>query len=41
MDPEKNPSNRLIVLITQRRARTLLAHIDDMFLKVPVDRRER
>ena len=32
MDPEKNPSQRLIVLITQKRAKMLLAHIDDLFL---------
>ena len=32
MDPEKNPTQRLIVLITQRRAKVLLAHIDDLFL---------
>ena len=32
MDPEKNPTQRLIVLITQRRAKMLLAHIDDLFL---------
>lgn len=31
IDPDKNPSQRLIVLITQRRARMLLAHIDDLF----------
>lgn len=31
MDPDKNPTQRLIVLITQRRARTLLANIDYLF----------
>ena len=31
MDPEKNPAQRLIVLITQKRARTLLANIDYLF----------
>jgi hypothetical protein len=31
IDPDKNPTQRLIVLITQRRARTLLAHVDDLF----------
>ena len=33
MDPEKNPTQRLIVLITQKRAKMLLAHIDDIILK--------
>ena len=33
MDPDKNPSQRLIVLITQRRAKVLLANIDRMFLR--------
>jgi hypothetical protein len=32
MDPDKNPTQRLVVLITQRRAKVLLAHIDDLFL---------
>ncbi len=31
MDPERNPSNRLAVLITQRRARALLDQIDTRF----------
>jgi predicted anti-sigma-YlaC factor YlaD len=31
IDPEKNPSNRLVVLITQKRARTLLDQIDQQF----------
>lgn len=32
MDADKNPTQRLIVLVTQRRAKMLLAHIDDLFL---------
>jgi hypothetical protein len=32
MDPEQNPTQRLIVLITQRRAKVLLDHIDDLIL---------
>ena len=31
IDPEKDPSNRLVILITQRRARVLLDRIDDKF----------
>ena len=31
IDPEKDPSNRLVILVTQRRARDLLAHIDEKF----------
>ena len=31
MDPDKNPTQRLIVLITQKRARVLLANIDYLF----------
>ena len=31
MDPDKNPTQRLIVLITQKRAKFLLAHIDYLF----------
>lgn len=33
IDPEKDPSHRLITLITQRRARLLLERIDDLFLE--------
>jgi predicted anti-sigma-YlaC factor YlaD len=33
IDPEKDPSNRLVTLVTQRRARDLLAHIDEKFSK--------
>jgi predicted anti-sigma-YlaC factor YlaD len=33
--PEKDPSNRLVTLITQRRARALLDRIDTLFAKEP------
>lgn len=33
IDPEKDPSNRLVILVTQRRARVLLDHIDEKFSK--------
>ena len=33
IDPEKDPSHRLVTLITQKRARLLLDHIDDLFLE--------
>jgi predicted anti-sigma-YlaC factor YlaD len=33
IDPEKNPSNRLVTLVQQRRARALLDHIDTLFTK--------
>jgi predicted anti-sigma-YlaC factor YlaD len=33
IDPEKDPSNRLVILVTQRRARVLLARIDEKFTK--------
>jgi len=33
IDPEKDPSNRLVTLITQRRARALLDQIDALILK--------
>src|SRR5262245_15083345 len=33
IDPEKDPSNRLVTLITQRRARVLLDRIDEKFSK--------
>ena len=33
IDPEKDPSLRLVTLVQQRRARALLDHIDTMFTK--------
>jgi predicted anti-sigma-YlaC factor YlaD len=33
IDPEKDPSNRLVILITQKRARILLDRIDEKFSK--------
>jgi hypothetical protein len=33
IDPAKDPDNQLVVLITQRRARALLEHIDAKFAK--------
>jgi tetratricopeptide (TPR) repeat protein len=33
IDPEKNPDNRLVTLIMQKRARFFLDHIDDLFLE--------
>ena len=33
IDPEKDPSNRLVTLVQQRRARALLDHIDTLFTK--------
>jgi hypothetical protein len=33
IDPEKDPSNRLVILITQRRARVLLDRVDELFSK--------
>jgi hypothetical protein len=33
IDPEKDPSNRLVILITQKRARVLLDRIDERFAK--------
>jgi TRAP transporter T-component len=33
IDPEKDPSTRLVTLVQQRRARALLDHIDTMFTK--------
>ena len=33
IDPEQDPSHRLITLVTQRRARVLLDRIDDLFLE--------
>ena len=32
IDPDADPDNRLVTLITQKRARLLLAHIDDLIL---------
>jgi hypothetical protein len=36
IDPEKDPSNRLVTLLTLKRAEFLLAHIDDIILKRPL-----
>jgi predicted anti-sigma-YlaC factor YlaD len=33
IDPDKNPSDRLVNLITQKRARWLLANLDNIFVK--------
>ena len=33
IDPDKDPSRRLVILVTQRRARVLLDRIDDLFLE--------
>jgi hypothetical protein len=33
IDPEKDPSNRLVTLVTQRRARVLLERVDEKFSK--------
>ena len=33
VDPEKDPSTRLVTLVQQRRAKALLDHIDTLFLK--------
>ena len=33
IDPDKDPSVRLVTLVQQRRARALLDHIDTMFTK--------
>jgi predicted anti-sigma-YlaC factor YlaD len=33
IDPEKDPKNRLVTLVQQRRARALLDHIDTLFTK--------
>lgn len=33
IDPDKDPSNRLVTLVTQQRARALLDHIDTLFVK--------
>ena len=36
IDPDEQPSNRLLNLIAQKRARVLLDHIDDLFFE-PLD----
>ena len=36
IDPEKDPSNRLVTLVTQRRARALLDQIDDEVREISV-----
>ena len=33
IDPEKDKSNRLVVIVGQRRARAMLANIDKLFAK--------
>jgi predicted anti-sigma-YlaC factor YlaD len=33
IDPEKDPSNRLVTLVGQRRARVLLERVDEKFSK--------
>jgi predicted anti-sigma-YlaC factor YlaD len=33
VDPEKDPSNRLVILLTQKRAKVQLDHIDTLFAK--------
>jgi predicted anti-sigma-YlaC factor YlaD len=33
IDPEREPSSRLVTLVQQRRARALLDHIDTLFAK--------
>ena len=35
IDPEKDPANRLVTLLTKKRAQVLLDHIDDIILKRP------
>ncbi len=40
MDPDKNPSQRLVVLITQKRAKVLLEHINDLILQPAGTERE-
>ena len=35
VDPEKNPTQRLVVLLTQRRAKVLLDNIKSLFVGVP------
>jgi hypothetical protein len=35
IDPEKDPSNRLVTLLTKKRAQMLLDHIDDIILRRP------
>ena len=31
IDPEKDKSNRLVIIISQRRARAMLDHVDSLF----------
>jgi len=31
IDPEKDPSNRLVTIVMQRKAKALLEHIDELF----------
>jgi len=33
IDPDKDPANRLVTLVTQKRARLMLDQIDEKFLK--------
>jgi TRAP transporter TatT component family protein len=33
IDPDADPSHRLVTLITQKRAKLLLQRIDDLFLE--------
>lgn len=33
VDPEKDPSNRLVILLTQARAKVQLDHVDSLFVK--------
>jgi predicted anti-sigma-YlaC factor YlaD len=33
VDPEKDPANRLIIILGRQRARWLLDHIDDLIVK--------
>jgi hypothetical protein len=33
IDPDKDPSHRLVTLVTQKRAKHLLEHVDDLFLE--------
>ena len=39
IDPEKDPSTRLITLVQQRRARALLEQVDILFPKAPTEMR--
>jgi predicted anti-sigma-YlaC factor YlaD len=33
-DPDSSPANRLVNILNQRKARWLLAHIDDFFIEM-------